>query len=263
MLLAEQRRHPSRSMTSQGADSEEEKRWTQYRRSRGANLSSLMEFYLPLVTQVVNRLSARFYHKVEPTELLGVAILGLYEAIQRYSDDREVPFSAYARKRIAGAVLDEMRRRDPLTREQRTQLRSVKAALDRYAAEHGRAPNEAELAEQLDMPVARVERILSWDYHTVSLHDEVAEGLTYQDAIPDANALSPMEHADRESAREALRRAIPKLDVRDQQLLFFRHTEALSITEIAAVFGVTPGRVSQMYQSTIVRLRSLMKVTES
>jgi RNA polymerase sigma factor (sigma-70 family) len=61
-------------------------------------------------------------------------------------------------------------------------------------------------------------------------------------------------------ALEAMREAIRKLEQRDQQLLFFRHHEHLTVKEIAEVFGVTPGRISQLYNAIVVKLRALMKV---
>lgn len=264
MLLAEKKPATSARKPSSSPQTEE-RLWTKYRESHGQGnaLSELMEHYLPLVTETVNRMSARFYYKVEPQDLLGVAILGLYEAIQRYSEQQGVPFAAFARKRISGAILDELRRRDPLSRRQRTLLTRVKSATEKLTAEKDRLPSEEELATFLGVPARQVAQAQGWEYGTVSLQEELGDGLTYQDIIPDEEMPTPRELADRASAKQALRRAIPKLDVRDQQLLFFRHSEALSITEIAAVFGVTPGRVSQMYNSTILRLRSLMNVEET
>jgi RNA polymerase sigma factor for flagellar operon FliA len=259
MLLAE--RKPTRQVPESGP-SQEEELWTQFRQrpQDGAALSQLMEYYLPLVTQTVRRLSVRFAHAAEPADLVGAAILGLHAAIQRFSPDHGVPFSAYARKRIAGAVLDDLRQRDPLTREQRSRLKKVQEALHDFAQERGRAPSDEELGQELGMSPEKVSQTLALGYHTVSLDEELEDGLTYQDTIADANTPSPLENAELQSARHALRRALPLLDVRDQQLLFFRHSQSLTIAEIAAVYDVTPARVSQMYNHAICQLRSLMKV---
>jgi RNA polymerase sigma factor for flagellar operon FliA len=258
MLLAEQTKNSQQS----GGMSRENELWTRYRHNPedGAALSLLMEHYLPLATQVVHRMSSRFHHRFEPADLLGAAILGLHSAIQRFSENHGVPFAAYARKRMAGAILDELRQRDPLTREQRSRVRRTRQAVEEFTSRHGRPPADGELAGELNMTEGEVAEAMALEYHTVSLSEEAGDGVTYQDLIVDANTPSPLEHAERQSLRQALCRAIPKLDVRDQQLLFFRHSQALSVAEIAAVFEVSPGRVSQMYNSTILRLRALMKL---
>lgn len=263
MLVAERLRVRKPLGTATGGG--EAELWCRYRAcpQDGTALSLLMEHYLPLVVQTVNRLSARFSHRCEPNDLLGAAILGLYSAIQRFADDHRVPFAVYARKRIAGAVLDDLRQRDPLSREQRSRLRRTRQTLQEFAQTHGRTPTDDELAAELQVSPEQVAETLALEYHTVSLHDEAEEGLTYQDILCDPNTPSPVETADRRSACEALRRALPKLDVREQQLLFFRHCEALSVAEIAAVFEVTPARVSQLYNGAIARLRALMKVDEA
>jgi RNA polymerase sigma factor for flagellar operon FliA len=219
-----------------------------------------MECYLPLVTRTVNQMSARLYHRVDPPDLLGVAIMGLYRSIECFSERHGVPFEAYARHRIKGAILDEARRRDPLTRSQRTRLNRIQAEIDRFIQHHSRAPSEEEIAENLDLSPEEVTRIMALECHTISIHERTADGLTYEEMIPDRTTPSPADSADRQSALQALRQAIPKLDVREQQLLYFRHSQALTIAEIAAVFEVTPGRVSQIYNGAICRLRSLMKV---
>lgn len=259
MLLAERTQN---SVKPGGGPSREDELWSRYRQNPedGAALALLMEHYLPLATQVVHRQSARFHHRFEPADLLGAAILGLHSAIQRFSDQHGVPFEAYARRRMAGAILDELRQRDPLTRGQRSRVRRTRQALEDFTCRNGRTPADRELAGELGMSEAEVAEAMTLEYHTVSLNEEAGEGLTYQDLIVDASTPSPLEHAERQSLRQALCQAIPKLDVRDQQLLFFRHSEALSVSEIAAVFEVSPGRVSQMYNSTILRLRALMKL---
>ena len=259
MLLAEQ---PQPGTIPDLGVSCEDDLWQRYRRcpQDGSALSQLMEYYLPLATRIVNRLSFRFGHRFEAADLLGAAILGLHSAIQRFSDERGLPFGAYARKRIAGAVLDDLRQRDPLTRRQRSRLRAAHQAMQAFAQCNDRPPTDEELAAELGVSPEEVARTLALGYHTVSLQEATADGLAYEDLIVDESTLTPMESADLETARRALREAIPKLNVRDQQLLFFRHSQALSVNEIAAVFEVTPGRISQMYNSTIVRLRALMKV---
>lgn len=259
MLLAE-RINDNRK--TGGGMSREDELWSRYRQrpDDGTALSLLLEHYLPLANQVVHRLSIRFHHRFEPADLLGAAILGLHSAIQRFAENQGVPFPAYARKRIAGAVLDELRQRDPLTRSQRSRVRRTKQALEEFTRGNGRAPSDRELARELAMTEEEVAEAMALEYHTVSLDEEAGDGLTYRDLLADANTPTPLEHAERQSARRALCQAIPKLDVKDQQLLFFRHSQALNVAEIAAVFDVTPGRVSQMYNRTILRLRALMEI---
>jgi RNA polymerase sigma factor (sigma-70 family) len=59
-----------------------------------------------------------------------------------------------------------------------------------------------------------------------------------------------------------MRKAIRELTTKEQQLLFLRHHEDLRVKEIAAVFGVSSGRICQMYNAIITKLRSIMKIAQ-
>ena len=58
----------------------------------------------------------RYPRITDRDDLMGAALLGLAEAIHRYDPARRASWPGYARRRMSGAIQDEMRRRDPLTR---------------------------------------------------------------------------------------------------------------------------------------------------
>jgi RNA polymerase sigma factor for flagellar operon FliA len=117
----------------------ERKLWREYRSAtdRGAAHRDLVEKYLPLVIHVVERLSIRVRQQIEKEELLSVGVVGLHHAIRGFSTDRGVSFSSYARKRIKGSILDELRRQDHLTRSQRKEYRTICRKIREYAEAMG------------------------------------------------------------------------------------------------------------------------------
>ena len=78
-----------------------------------------VERYLPFVRRVVTRLVRRLPSHVRAEELMGAAIVGLLEALDRYDPSRASGFEAFAEFRVKGAVLDELRRRDLMSRDAR------------------------------------------------------------------------------------------------------------------------------------------------
>lgn len=75
--------------------------------------------HLGLVTSVARATRRRLprYHDLDELESAGA--LGLVEAASRFNARLGIPFRAYARTRIQGAILDHLRDLDPLTRTQR------------------------------------------------------------------------------------------------------------------------------------------------
>src|SRR5215218_11382713 len=78
--------------------------------------------YSPLVKYVAGRVSARAICPVEPDELLSWGVFGLLEAVETYDPGRRTKFESYAISKIRWAILDELRKVDPLSR--RTRLRA-------------------------------------------------------------------------------------------------------------------------------------------
>ena len=78
---------------------------------------------LELVRRIAGALVRRLPGHVELGELVALGNLGLVEAHRRYDARRGVPFHAFAATRIRGAMIDGLRREDPLTRDERARLR--------------------------------------------------------------------------------------------------------------------------------------------
>ena len=65
--------------------------------------------HVGLVKAMASRLANRLPPQVEVSELVSVGVLGLIDAAGRFKPSLGVPFSAFARRRIHGAMLDSLR----------------------------------------------------------------------------------------------------------------------------------------------------------
>jgi RNA polymerase sigma factor for flagellar operon FliA len=219
---------------------------------------SLVEFYIPLVVKIANSMPLAVRQKVPVEELLGAGVIGLHGAISSFSRDKNILFSTFAWKRIKGAMLDELRGRDRLTRTQRNCYREICAAINKLTAELGRPPADEEIAVETKMTVFEVDRYIGMASENINLSDEFEEGMSYMDVIADSQSLSPEDLAHNSLAMEKLREHFRELDEREQKILFLRHYQELSVKEIAKVMDISEGRISQIYQKIILKLRALM-----
>src|SRR5277367_3802310 len=81
--------------------------------------------HVGLVKSLASRLSHRLPSQVELSELVSVGVLGLIDAAGRYKASTGVPFDAFARRRIQGAMLDSLRGLDWAPRSLRKMRRNV------------------------------------------------------------------------------------------------------------------------------------------
>ncbi len=223
----------------------------------------LVEAYLPIVVRIVSKLAIRVQHRIEEEELLGSGVLGLHDAISNFSRHKQTPFTTFAYKRIKGAVLDQLRKQDHLTRTQRQHYREICAAISHLTERLARPPTDQEISDETKISCDDISMYIGMGSNAISLNEEKGvDGVAYLDFLSDDKAVSPLDAADTALSLEGLREAYRQLDERDQQLLYLRHYEELGVKEIAQVFGISEGRVSQLYKQIILKLRALMHLKD-
>jgi RNA polymerase sigma factor for flagellar operon FliA len=96
-----------------------------------------------LARQMALRMAGRLPSCVDLDDLIGAATLGLLDAVDRFDDTRAIPFEAYARTRIQGAILDALRAEDHLSRRDRRKSREADLAEDKLRNRINRSPSDA------------------------------------------------------------------------------------------------------------------------
>src|SRR5574337_248939 len=120
----------------------------------------LVEAYAPLVKRIAYHLMAKLPASVQLDDVVQNGMLGLLDAIGRYTDGMGAQFETYAVQRIRGAMIDGLRENDWLPRSMRRDMRRIETAIHKLEQQHGRQPTEAELAESLEMSLAEYQRML-------------------------------------------------------------------------------------------------------
>src|SRR5262245_116454 len=78
--------------------------------------------------RIALKMARRCATSISREDLIAAGMLGLTEAASRYDETSSEPFLPFAAQRIRGAILDELRRGDPLTRRARQHVRRVQTA---------------------------------------------------------------------------------------------------------------------------------------
>lgn len=227
----------------------------------------LVEQYLPLVRYVVARLPVTMPGSLDRDDFFSVGVMGLMHAAATFDPGRGASFKTFAYTAIRGAVLDEVRKHDPVPRNRRDRLRKMERASASLHAELDREPTLQELATVLgsteseldsDLQALHTSRTLSLDETYGS--DEDGGTLASQVAI--ASTIDPGSHADDRESIERMTKAIAELPETDRHVVVLYYHEQLYLKEIGTILGVTESRVSQILTRAIERLRLKLKAQE-
>jgi RNA polymerase sigma factor for flagellar operon FliA len=221
----------------------------------------LIEEHLPLVKHIVFQVAVHFPRHVDRDELARAGALGLVEAARRYDESRGVPFDRFAAQRIRGAILDAVRAADWAPRSVRTLARKLESTEQRLATELGRLPSMGEVAEELGMTRADVDRLQARLFRSVVLalehavNDGSDEDLTLVDVVRDQHAVEPLEELETRELHAYLRDAVELLPERHRLVVVGYFLESRTSQELARFLGVTESRVSQLRSEALLMLR--------
>ena len=226
--------------------------------------NQLVVEHVGLVKVLASRLAQRVPSQVEVNELVSAGMVGLIDAAGRYRPALGVPFDAFARRRVHGAMLDSLRNLDWAPRSVRKMRRDVDATINRLRHELAREPEGAEIANALNVSEAEYDKMLDQiravDIGTMRQLDAgTSDSPMMEVAIdPGEGQLVRLERAE---LKQHLARAISELPERERQILSLYYHEELTLAEIGQVIGVGESRVSQLRTQAIARLRGRLRET--
>jgi RNA polymerase sigma factor for flagellar operon FliA len=214
---------------------------------------------LPLVRFIARRIHERLPQHVPIEDLYSAGVLGLLDAFARFDPSKLVQFRTYAQFRIRGAILDSLRTLDWSPRELRRKGRAIEQAIQTLTAQFGRAPNDFEIAHQMQIELAAYQQLLGElkGLEIGTLHskreDSGEEELAYLPNRPEDDPLFRYLHAE---LRERVTAAIGDLPERERLVMTLYYYEETTMKEIGVILDVVESRVSQIHASAVLHLRA-------
>jgi len=209
--------------------------------------------HLNLVKRVASHFRSRLPAAIEINDLIQAGIVGLIEALGSFDAERGNDFETFAKLRIRGAMLDEIRRASWAPRSTVKVAVQARQAEARLANETGVAPTHRQIAAELGMDVDR--------YHKLRGRNQgLAESTTLEDVEFASDDASPEDRVDEQQVVARIRDGIAALNEREKLVVALYYDEELTLKEIGAVLDVSESRVSQILTAIAGKLRANMKV---
>ena len=226
--------------------------------------NALIRQYQPLVHRLAHHMMAKLPASVEVDDLIQVGLIGLSEALSRYETGQGAQFETFATQRIRGAMLDELRENDWMSRGSRKNQKDIEQALRRLEHRLGRSPIESEIAAELGLSLSDYQSLLGKVRGTQLIYlEDMGRSSEDDDGFLDRhvadNDADPLNLLGDQRLRQALVTAIKTLPEREQFVMSMYYEQDMNLKEIAAVLNVTESRVCQLHSQAVARLRAKMR----
>jgi RNA polymerase sigma factor for flagellar operon FliA len=222
--------------------------------------------HMPLVKYLVGRIAPKLPAHLDLQDLISAATVGLINAADRFDPERGVLFKTFAEQHVRGAIIDELRSYDVLSRSMREKYKRLEREVLNLEHQLGRHPTGDEVAAALNISLDEYYAILD-DVHVftfISIDDswEDTEGAPFclAEVLRESEAKNPQQQVMMMQLAEALGQAIETLPEKERLAVTLYYSEDLNLKEIGEVLGLTESRISQLISQAMVRLRGRLKL---
>ncbi|WP_437709484.1 sigma-70 family RNA polymerase sigma factor [Sorangium sp. So ce448] len=184
----------------------------------------VLQGYFPLVRKLVRQVSRHLPPNVQRDDLLSAGMLGLVDSLRKNGGSDGETFAGYAKLRIRGAIVDELRAQDWLSRRAREAV-------------------EAEAASRVGGATVFV---------------SLSEVTPTEESVHMSGEDDPIEAISAQATRRALSFAIAQLPERERRVIGMYYFEGAKLKDIGAELGIGEPRVSQLHTRALGMLRGML-----
>ena len=198
------------------------------------------------------------------TDLINEGNVGLIKAAERFDETRGFKFISYAVWWIRQSILQALAEHSRIVRLPLNRVGTIsKVAKAAEGLEQGfqRPPNEAEIAEKLEMTPEEVSDtiMMSKRHNSLDAPFRSGEENSLIDVVEDSGQAPPDDELMFESLKNEIQQALDTLKEREQEVIrmYFgiEREYPLTLNEIGEEFHLTRERVRQIKEKAILRLR--------
>lgn len=214
-----------------------------------SDLASILAY----VERIARARARRLPSHIDVEDLIAAGNLGVATALRRFEGTDKNALHAFAIVHARGAILDELRRADPMSRAGRRELRRANAAKRMLAAKHQREPEASEVAAAIGIGVERYEELLEQSITTT----------VDADAVHVAEVTAPMEEKlDTLRAQRAVSEELGRLPPRHATVIQLSFQSEQTLQSIGKTLGVSIARAAQLRDAALEKLQRACSPTE-
>ena len=223
-----------------------------YKKNKLSDAHALVNQHISLVNRIAGYLKARVPKFMEYDDMVQIGMIGLLSAADTFDANTGVEFKDYAKSRIKGAILDEVRKLSDISRlaiKNSQRHTGAKRELENIL---GTTPTNSQVANKLNVTLVEYEKQRTHidRFKIDKLDDDDGDPF---DGLVGSNE-NPLALLEDEQIKGVITSRISELDERKKLVLNLYYVEELNLKEIGAIIGVKESRVSQILSSVVKEL---------
>jgi len=213
-----------------------------------------------MVKSLAQRFSAYISPCYDTDDLINMGVIGLLDALEKYNPAMRASFRTYAKYRIRGKILDEIRNLQWTPRSVQEKVQSLKKAYSKLEQKFSRPPSEEELADAMEMDIDQFRKMMVQIGSSTIV--KLAQERSSEDgdtelqkmALKDPNAVCPIDEIISKETKTILAKAISNLAKREAMVISLYYYKELTMKEIGKTLSLTESRICQIHSDAILHL---------
>jgi RNA polymerase sigma factor for flagellar operon FliA len=232
--------------------------WCQYKYEGNVDArEELVVKCLPIVKSLAQRFAT--HSCCDTDDFISAGIIGLLDALEKYDPAMQTSFKTYAKYRIRGAILDEIRNLQWTPRSIQEKIQNLKRAYTHLEQSLSRPPTEGEVADVLSMDLHEFRSMLvqigSSTLLTLSRKcSKNEDSAPLEMLVEDPNVIDPIDQLVSEETKSILTDAIKSLPERETLVITLYYYEEMTLKEIGEILSRTESRICQIHASALLHL---------
>lgn len=215
------------------------------------------------IKYIAHRLAMRLPPHISTEDLYSAGVIGLMDALNKFDPRKKAQFKTYAEFRIKGAMLDELRSQDCVSRTVRQKATQLEKAIETLQKKNGRRVEDEEVAQELGLSLGDYYDMLNETKKAFS--PDQKKDWTENSFFPDENLTdhfigklenNPFHLLIQDEAKKIITQAIEELPIKERTVISLYYYHDLTLNEIAEILGFTESRICQIHCKTILKLKS-------